>query len=131
MTMLDFSVLADETPQWAAECFLCVPDELGSYNEAMHLHSHQPMTCDCCGEIVPHRLHYEMNHGANPKMHHPYSITIDLCMSAWLRLNHLRYDITHGQLPAARDLLVLEQLNLLVTPEGDFVPRSPISETGA
>ena len=128
MTMLDFSQLVDETPEWARECFYCHPDDLGAYDERRHLANHLPMTCDSCGEVGVNSLIYSMSHGANPRMHSRYSIRTVLCMSAWLRMNHLVYDLYNGKLPTERDLTVLEQLQLFITPDGDFVPRPPDSE---
>ncbi len=117
--LFDVGDFAPPTPAWAEECFYCVPDEWGRYDEARHLRQHLPVTCAVCGETMPNRLLADMNHAVN--LGGSWRRDAVVCASLDLRLNHLRYDAEHGVEPDPRDLTALD-LGWTITDEGEAVP---------
>jgi hypothetical protein len=117
----DFAVLADPTPEWAAACWYCHPDELGQYDEARHLAGHLPKTCAVCGDTSPNALLFGQSHSVTlgPSWRSGWL----LCTSLWLRLNHLTYALRNSETPSPRDLTVLD-LGWTFAPDGErFAPE--------
>lgn len=115
MTTLDFDLITEPTPIWARACPYCTADDLGNYDEGVHLRRHLPLTCEICGEASPNRLLFEQGHGVN--LGASWGSGYLLCCSLWLRLNHLTYDLLHGRKPCERDARALE-LGWLIAPDG-------------
>jgi hypothetical protein len=119
---LDFDVIAEPIPEWAAACYYCWADEFGHYDEARHLANDLPKTCPVCHETSPNTLLYEMNHGIN--LGASYQRGALLCLSLSLRLNHLDYDASQGRDWRERDKTALDlgwsfgDDGELVAPEG-------------
>lgn len=104
--LFDLADFAPPAPAWAVTCFYCTPDAQGYYDRANHDHAHRQLTCAVCHESEPNRLLFEMSHGIC--LGGCYQRDALVCTSLDLQLNHLSYDITHGQAPAVRDLPALE-----------------------
>lgn len=119
MSMFELTDFAPPTPAWAEGCRYCVPDEMGAYDEAQHLYGHLPLTCSVCGDTASNRLLFEQSHLVN--LGASWGRDALVCTSLDLRLNHLRYDILHGQVPTARDLTALE-LGWRFGPDGSALP---------
>lgn len=104
-TARDVLTFHEPTPAWAAECTYCQPDEWGLYDETAHFRYHVPVTCAVCGETEPDGFLFDNDHGVC--LAGSWENDALLCMSIWLRLNHLIYAAQHNQPPDTRDATAL------------------------
>lgn len=74
---------------------------------------------DCWGGVCP-SCREDVVNGWMMRLNHSGAESGE-CTSLGLRLNHLTYDIRHGDLPAPRDMTVLD-LGWRIAPDGSQIP---------
>jgi hypothetical protein len=128
--LFDLADFAPPAPDWAVACFYCLPDDSGHYDRERHDHAHLALTCDVCGKTSPNRPLFEQSHDVNlgASWEHGWL----LCTGLSLALNHLRYDLLHGDVPLDADKYALE-LGWLIAPDGEPIapegwPEAPPSD---
>lgn len=117
-TLFDFEDFA-ETKQYAPVVPKIFPPEMLSCgvhqrhrDDNEHARDCWGGVCPACGEDVLNGFLMNLNHSG---------AETGICTSIGLRLNHLTYAITHGEIPDYRDMTVIE-LGWRIGPEGTQIP---------